>query len=153
MTDKRSSSAVSGAYVVFPESHFGDGVLAKESTRRAALWVVFERVFRARMQQDPTADIVRTECCLVRSSRSQAAKGSPLVSLYHKSLPLVRLYRHGERYEVHALRPDCTLADLTNVVVFDEVFHNKVAVHRAPPVEPLGGFSPALSIPAPSTKS
>lgn len=114
-------------FLIFSEEKLPAGSLATMDAKKALLlWAAF-KTYEAIHGRPVTEDVARRELAIVVAPKGSVELHHPVVSLYHLSCPLVRLYHRAAGYELHVLRADLSSDQLAQVLLFDEVWPNRVA--------------------------
>ena len=90
-------------YQVYREDEFPEGIFRTEKGRREFAINAFRDVYRDRHGMEPTDEIRKNECRLVENAFTSTYELLPCLGVYYRSLPYVRLYFRGGKYELHLL--------------------------------------------------
>lgn len=113
---------IEDSYEIYLDSQFPAGTFRRTSTRKGVMMSAFLQRAAAITGRDfSDLALMKSECAIVRAPQTKQRATLPWLTIYHKSLPVVRLYRQKTRYSLHVLRGDCALWDLVTVVLFDPV--------------------------------
>jgi hypothetical protein len=113
-------------YNIYKEEDFPAGVFRTEEGRKVFVMNAFASVLKERSGIEVTKEFLIKECHRIENEDESSYDLLPWLAMYHQSLPLVRLYFRGGKYELHTLNPEATEWDLLMIVACDELERDKV---------------------------
>lgn len=113
-------------FQIYREDDFPEGMFRTEKGRKVFLINAFRDVYRDRIGVELTEEVLRAECHRVENPDESTYDRLPCHAIYHGSLPYVRLYFRGGKYELHMMVPNLPKEEALRLVIFDELEHYSV---------------------------